>query len=299
MFKDKILELKKTGDFVILAHNYQIPEIQDVADFKGDSLELCRISQDVDAKYIVFCGVNFMAETAAILKPNKTVLIPDDTSKCPLAGMLPAERIKEARKKYPEAAVVVYVNTLAEAKAEADITCTSANPVKVVNSLEEDTVLFGPDKNLAWYTQKHTDKKIMPLPEFGHCRVHEFMITKEDVLKLKKEHPDASVLVHPECTPEVQGMADYVCSTSQMIKKAALDEKEFIIGTEKEMCYRLKKEFPEKEFYGIEKAVCTNMKKHTLPKLYNVMKKKDKVVKVDPDIAKRARKAIERMMELG
>jgi quinolinate synthase len=298
MLKDKILELKKTGDFVILAHNYQIPDIQDIADFRGDSLELCRISQDIDAQYIVFCGVTFMAETAAILNPEKTVLIPDNTSRCPLAAMLPAERIKEAKKKYPEAAVVVYVNTLAEAKAEADITCTSANPVKVVNSLDENTILFGPDKNLAWYTQNHTEKKILPLPKFGHCRVHEFMITKEDVLSLKKEHPDASVLAHPECLPEVQELADYICSTSQMLKRAALDSKEFIIGTEKEMCYRLKKEFPEKEFYSIEKAVCTNMKKHTLPKLYRVMKKKDKVVTVDPDIAQRARRAIERMLEL-
>ncbi|MCK4433458.1 MAG: quinolinate synthase NadA, partial [Methanomicrobia archaeon] len=218
MLKDKILELKKTGDFVILAHNYQIPDIQDIADFRGDSLELCRISQDIDAQYIVFCGVTFMAETAAILNPEKTVLIPDNTSRCPLAAMLPAERIKEAKKKYPEAAVVVYVNTLAEAKAEADITCTSANPVKVVNSLDKNTILFGPDKNLAWYTQNHTEKKILPLPKFGHCRVHEFMITKEDVLSLKKEHPDALVLAHPECLPEVQELADYICSTSQMLK---------------------------------------------------------------------------------
>jgi len=297
MLKEKILELKKSGEFVILAHNYQIPEIQEIADFRGDSLELCRISQSIDAKYIVFCGVDFMAETAAILNPDKTVLIPDETSRCPMAGMLPAEKIREARKKYPEAAVVVYVNTLAEAKAEADITCTSANPVKVVNSLEENTILFGPDKNLAWYTQQHTDKRIIPLPEFGHCRVHEFLITKRDILKMKKEHPDALILAHPECLPEVQKMADYICSTSQMIKRASEGE-EFIVGTEKEMCYRLSSEFPEKKFYCIEKAVCTNMKKHTLPKVYSVMKKKDKIVRVDPEIAERARRAIEKMLAL-
>lgn len=295
---NKISELKKSGDFVILAHNYQIPEIQDIADYTGDSLELCRISQDVDARYIVFCGVKFMAETAAILNPDKIVLIPDKTSLCPLAEMLPAERIKKAKKEHPDAAVAVYVNTVAEAKAEADIIFTSANGLKVVNSLEEDTVLFGPDKNIAWHVQNHTEKKIRPLPKFGNCRVHEHDITKKDILELKEAHPKAVVLAHPECNPEVQKIADYLCSTSQMLEKAGQDNEEFIIGTEKEMCYRLKKEYPDKIFYPIEKAVCTNMKKHTLPKLYGVMKEKDNVVNVDPATARKARKAIERMLKL-
>ncbi len=298
MIRDNILELKETEDLVILAHNYQIPEIQEVADFIGDSLELCRTSQNTDAKHIVFCGVDFMAETAAILNPDKTVLMPDITSKCPMAQMLPGKRIEEAREKYPDAAVAVYVNTLAEAKAEADITFTSANSVKVVNSLEEDEVLFGPDKNIAWYVQHHTEKKIIPLPKFGHCRVHEHKISKKNILDLKEQHPDALILAHPECNPEVQKIADHLCSTSQMLEKAGLDNNEFIIGTEKEMCYRLRKEHPDKEFYCIENAVCTNMKKHTLPKLYKVMKNKNNIVTVDPKIARRAKKAIERMLAL-
>jgi quinolinate synthase len=298
MLTEKILELKKEENVIILAHNYQIPEIQDLADYTGDSLELCRISQTIESEYIIFCGVNFMAETAAILNPDKTVLIPDKSSRCPLAGMLPGKKIIDARKRHPGAAVAVYVNTLAEAKAEADIVFTSANAVKVANALEEDTVLLGPDKNLAWYTQQHTEKKIIPLPSFGHCRIHEHLIAEEDIAAMKKDHPDAPVLAHPECPPGVQKMADHICSTSQMLEKAALESNEFIIGTEREMCYRLHKEFPEKKFYCIDKAVCTNMKKHTLPKLYRVMEKKDNVVTVEPDTARRARDAIERMLEL-
>lgn len=296
--KEYLEELRK--DFVILSHNYQIPEIQDAADFVGDSLGLCRAAAKVDKPYILFCGVDFMAESAAMLNPDKTVIVPDFTARCPMAAMLPAKKLREAKKKHPDAAVVLYINTLAEARAEADILCTSANAVSIVNSIEEEKILFGPDKNLAWHVSRYSDKEIIPVPYYGHCRTHVF-IKKEHVLEAKKTHPAAEVLIHPECYPEVQLLADYICSTEQMIKRAKeSDAREFIIGTEVGLLHRLKKENPGKKFYPVlDKAVCITMKKNTWDKFILALKERKNVVKVDPAIAEKARKALDRMLELS
>jgi len=296
----EISRLKKERNAAILAHNYQRTEIQLIADYIGDSLDLARYSAKVDAELILLAGVNFMAETAALLNPNKTVLIPDPDAECPMAAQLPARVVREARKKHPDAAVVLYVNTLAEAKAEADVICTSANAPLIVDALDEEEVLFGPDKNLAWFVQRRTDKTIIPLPEDGYCYVHR-MFTPADIALLKEKYPDAEVLVHPECDPEVQQLADHICSTSQMLLRArASPAKRFIIGTEVGMVERLRRENPGKEFIpALETAICQQMKKHTLEKVYLSLRDRKHVVTVPPNIAGRARAAIERMLEIS
>ncbi|RMF89658.1 MAG: quinolinate synthase, partial [Methanobacteriota archaeon] len=196
-FPEEIERLKE--DTIILAHNYQMPPIQDLADFVGDSLELCQRAARVDKPYILFCGVDFMAESAVMLNPDKTVLMPDLASKCPMAAMLPAEKVREAKAEHPDAAVVLYINTWVEARAESDVTCTSANAVKIVRALDEEKILFGPDANLAWHVARNVpEKEIIPLPHKGHCRVH-VLFKKEHLLAARAEHPDAEVLVHPEC----------------------------------------------------------------------------------------------------
>ncbi|MEW6592731.1 MAG: quinolinate synthase NadA [Candidatus Hadarchaeota archaeon] len=298
--REEIIRLKQERDAVILAHNYQLEEIQLLADYIGDSLDLARYCTKVKQKLIVFCGVDFMAETAVLLNPDKTVIIPAPEAKCPMAAQLPAELIRGAKKKHPNAAVVLYVNTLAEARAEADVTCTSANASQIVNALDEDEIIFGPDKNLAWYTQQRTDKKIIPLPDSGYCYVHR-MFSPADIILLKERYPDAEVLVHPECDPEVQKLATHICSTSQMITRAkASPTKRFIIGTEVGMVQRLRREFPDKEFIpALETARCEQMKKHNLQKLYEAMRDVKHVVKVREDVAARARKATEKMLELS
>jgi quinolinate synthase len=291
-------ELRK--DFIILSHNYQIPEIQDAADFVGDSLGLCRAAAKVDKPYILFCGVDFMAESAAMLNPDKTVVVPNFSARCPMAAMLPAKKVREAKKKHPDAAVVLYINTLAEARAEADILCTSANAVSIVNSIKEEKILFGPDKNLAWHVSRYTEKEIIPVPYYGHCRTHVF-IKKEHVLKAKRMHPKAEVLIHPECYPEVQLLADHVCSTEQMINQARKSQtREFIVGTEVGLLHRLKKENPEKKFYPVlDKAVCITMKKNTWKKFILALKERKNIVKVDPEIAEKARRALDKMLKLS
>lgn len=297
--EDEINSLKREINAVILAHNYQKPEIQDIADFLGDSLDLCQKATELDAEYIVFCGVRFMAETAAILNPNKKILMPDETATCPLADMLPKHVLIEAKRKNPGVPAVLYINTNADAKAEADIICTSANAVKVVNSLPQNTILFGPDKNLAYFVSKRSKKKIIPVPADGYCPAHRNEITKERVLSLKKEHPSAIILSHPECNPDVQDISDYVTGTSGMVKIAgSIPGKEFIVATEEGHCYRLKKEFPEKEFYPIKEAICIDMKKHTLEKVRDVLKRKAPAITVEKEIADKARSAIERMLEV-
>ncbi len=296
----KISELKEQKNAILLAHNYQIPEIQLQADFLGDSLGLAKKSSEVDADIIVFAGVDFMAETAAILNPEKKVLIPDRGARCPMAGMLPVSEVRNAKKKYPNAAVVLYVNTLAEARAEADVTCTSANSVKVVNALEEDQILFGPDQNLAWHVAQNTEKEIIPIPEEGHCYVHR-KFSVEDIELLREKHPNAEVLVHPEAAPEVQTHSDYICSTSQMLERAEKSEsEEFIITTEIGLVHRLRREYPNKKFYPVlDEAICKEMKKHTLKKVYRSLREEKFVVEVPSQIAKRAKKATERMLELS
>ncbi|MBA7502096.1 Quinolinate synthase A [subsurface metagenome] len=298
--KNAILKLKDEHNAIILAHNYQREEIQLLADYIGDSLDLARYSAKVDASLILFCGVDFMAETAAILNPKKTVLIPDPEARCPMAAQLPAQLVREAKREHPGAAVVLYVNTLAEARAEADVTCTSANAPLIVNALDEEEILFGPDRNLAWFVQQRSDKKIIPLPDRGYCYVHR-MFSPADIMLLKERYPDAEVLVHPECDPEVQNLASHICSTSQMLLRAkASPAKRFIIVTEVGLVDRLRREFPDKEFIpALETAVCKQMKKHTLEKLYLALRDKKHVVRVPPNIATKARAATERMLEIS
>jgi len=295
---EDILKLKKKKKAIILAHNYQRPEIQDIADYAGDSIELCmRAMEEKDAKLLVFSAVDFMAESAAILNAEKKVLLPSLGARCPMAQMLPAEDVRLWKRLYPNVPVVLYVNTLAEAKAECDICCTSANAVKVVSALEADTLLFGPDHNLAWYVQRKTGKKIIPIPRKGFCPTH-LLFLKEDVLLTKEEHPDAVVAVHPECTFDVQLVADFIGSTSQICRYARESSaKKHIIGTEVGIIHRLKKENPGKEFISAyDGAICPNMKLNTLERVYLSLKEERYPVTVPKSVAKKARKALEKMV---
>ena len=290
-----ILALKKERQATILAHNYQMPEVQDVADLVGDSLELSRAAARLDSEIIIFCGVDFMAETAAILSPQKKVILPAKGAWCPMAHMITTDQLRDLKALNPEAAVVCYVNSTAEIKAESDICCTSANGVQVVNSLSEKEVIFVPDRNLAAYVARHTDKKIIPWN--GYCYVHDHL-TAQEVIAARAEHPHAEVLVHPECRPEVIDQADFVYSTAGMGRHArASAAREFIIGTEAGMIYRLKKENPLKEFYPLSKnAICQNMKKTDLTKVLLALQTLQPQVTVPEEIAVRARQSIERML---
>jgi len=297
---DKILKLKREKKAVILAHNYQRPEIQDIADYIGDSIELSRKAMDEkEAKIIVFSAVDFMAESAAILNPEKKVLLPSKGARCPMAQMLPVEQVRMWKKKYPNVPVVLYVNTLAEAKAECDVCCTSANAAKIIDAIDAEKVLFGPDHNLAWHAKRKTGKEIIPIPEKGFCPTH-ILFQKEDIEILKNEYPNAVVAVHPECMPEVQLIADFIGSTSQMCRFAKETEaNEIVIATENGLLHRLKKENPDKNFIpAYSDAVCPNMKLNTLEKLYLTLKNEQYVIRVPKAIAKKARKALEKMFTL-
>ena len=293
--KEEILALKKDKNATILAHNYQIPAVQDVADLVGDSLELARAAARLDAKVIVFCGVDFMAETAAILSPEKRVVLPEKGAWCPMAHMINADQLREMKAAYPQAAVVSYVNSTAEVKAESDVCCTSANGVQVANSLPEEQIIFVPDRNLAAYVARHTKKQIIPWN--GYCYVHDHF-APEEVRAARARYPQAEVLVHPECRPEVIDLADYAYSTAGMARHAhASPVREFVIGTEVGMLYKLKKENPDKEFYPLsEKAICQNMKKTDLAKVLRALQTLEPRVTVPEKIALRARRAIERML---
>lgn len=297
---DKIIKMKKKKNAIILAHNYQRPEIQDIADYIGDSIELSRRAvEEKEAKIIVFSAVDFMAESAAILNPEKKVLLPTLGARCPMAQMLTVDEVKRWKVLYPLVPVVLYVNTLASAKAYCDICCTSANAVEVVNFVNTETVLFGPDHNLAEHVRRKTGKTIIPIPERGFCPTH-LLFQPEDAQALKMKHPDAVVMVHPECTVEMQNVADFIGSTSQMcryVRKS--DARTFIVATEEGLMHRLKKENPEKRFIlAYEDAVCPNMKLNTLERLYTALKEEKYVVTVPEPVAKRARKALEKMFEL-
>ena len=299
-YADKITRLKKEKKAVILAHNYQRPEIQDIADYVGDSIELSRKAMDEkEAEIIVFSAVDFMAESAAILNPSKKVLLPSLGARCPMAQMLTVDEIKRAKTLHPNTPLVLYVNTLASAKAYCDVCCTSANAVKVIQSLDADTILFGPDRNLAEYAQRKTGKTIIPIPEWGFCPTH-VLFQPEDVQILKMQHPEAVVMAHPECTYEMQKAADFVGSTSQMCKYAKeSNAKTFIVGTEEGLLHRLRKDNPEKQFIlAYQEAICPNMKLNTLDRLYVSLKEEKHVVTVPEPIAKQARKALEKMFEL-
>ncbi len=295
---EKIEKLKKEKNAVILAHNYQIPEVQDIADITGDSLGLSIEASKTDADIIVFCGVYFMAETAKILSPEKTVLIPDKNAGCPMADMITAEELKDLKKEHPSAKVLCYVNTSAEVKAECDICCTSANAMKVAeNAFQKDEeVIFAPDKNLAQYVASQLGRDFIYWP--GYCATHD-RILPEHIEQKKKEHPEAEVIVHPECSPEVIALADKALSTGQMqthVKQS--DKKSYIIGTELGLVYRLEKDNPEKKFIHItNKAICPNMKKITLEKvLYSLEEMKDEVT-LSQEIIQKAKNSIERMVE--
>ena len=297
---EKIIKLKKEKKAVILAHNYQRPEIQDIADYVGDSIELSRKAmEEKEAEIIVFSAVDFMAESAAILNPDKKVLLPSAGARCPMAQMLTVEEIKRWKALYPLVPVVLYVNTLASAKAYCDVCCTSANAVKVIESVNAETVLFGPDRNLADYVQRKTGKTIIPIPEWGFCPTH-LLFQPEDVQVLKMQYPEAVVMVHPECTLEMRNIADFIGSTSQMCRYAKENNaKTFIVATEEGLLHRLRKDNPEKKFIlAYEEAVCPNMKLNTLERLYAALKEERYVVTVPEAIAKRARKALEKMFEL-
>ncbi len=292
--KEEITKLKKERNAIIMAHNYQIGEVQRIADFVGDSLELARKATQVGADVIVFAGVDFMAETAAILNPDKMVLIPSKIASCEMARFLTPELIKEYKKKYPDATVVLYVNSTADCKALADITCTSANAVKVVNSLDADTILFGPDSNLAHYVAERTNKKIIPLPPNGHCYVH-------TNLNVENVPHDGVLMVHPECPAELQVKADVIASTGGMVKYVAKSNaKKFIVATERDMVERLKREYPDREFVPAwPYAICLGMKQINLQKIYESLKDLKYEVRVPENIANKARKAIERMLEVS
>ena len=297
--QNEIIQLKEEKNAIILAHNYQPKEIQEIADFLGDSLELCIKAKEVDDKeIIVFCGVDFMAETAYMLNPEKKVLIPDMEAECPMAHMLTGEQVKEAKEMYPDAAVCLYVNSLGEAKAQADILCTSGNVRKVVDSIEQDTSLFGPDNNLGEFVQPFTDKKIIPIPGDGHCYVHK-LFHKEDIEDARKKYPNADIIIHPESNKDVQDLADYVLSTGGMLSHVRDSPKdEFVIGTEVDLITRLKSEFPDKTYYPLlEGAICKNMKLHTLEKVRDCLKNEEPRIVVPDEIAEKSINAIERMLE--
>jgi len=298
--KDEILKLKKEKNAIILAHNYQREDVQDIADYIGDSIELARkAKEEKEAKIIVFSAVDFMAESAAILNPDKKVLLPTLGARCPMAQMLTVEEINRAKAQHPSVPVVLYVNSLAIAKACCDICCTSANAVDVVGSLRADTVLFGPDRNLAEYVQRRTGKTVITVPEWGFCPTH-LLFQSEDVQVLKKKYPDAKIMVHPECTFEMQRMADFVGSTSQMCRYAYECKADtFIVATEEGILHRLKRDNPGKRFLlAYEEAVCPTMKLNTLERLYASLKEEKYVVTVPEHVAKQARKALERMFDV-
>jgi len=251
--QERVLELKRKLNAVIVAHNYQRPEVQDLADFVGDSLELARKCTQVEADVIVFCGVHFMAESAAILNPARTVLLSEVTAGCPMADMVTVEDLREWKARYPNAAVVCYVNSSAAVKAESDICCTSANGVKIVESLPHDEIIFVPDYNLGHFISTQTRKRIILYP--GFCVTHA-RLKPEQVRRAKRAHPEAKVVVHPECVPEVVAMADAVLSTSQMLRYVKESPaRTFLIGTEAGLVYRMQKENPDKEFYVIATAL--------------------------------------------
>ncbi|MBI2854246.1 MAG: quinolinate synthase NadA [Chloroflexi bacterium] len=295
--RENILELKKKLKAVIVAHNYQHPEVQDIADFVGDSLELARKSTQLQAEAIVFCGVHFMAETAAILNPEKTVYLAHGTAGCPMANMIDADELREWKLKYPGAAVVCYVNTTAEVKAESDICCTSANAVKVVDSVPGEEIIFVPDENLGKFVAARTKKRMVLYP--GYCVTHA-RLNAEQVKLARSLHPDSPVVVHPECRPEVAALADAVLSTSQMIRFCKENPaKSFLIGTELGILHRMRKEAPDKEFYVISNSlICPNMKKTTLESVLDTMRLRRNIVKVPEDIRLRARRAVDRMLEV-
>jgi quinolinate synthase len=293
--KEAIRRLKEEKNGVLLVHNYQRGDIQDLADFLGDSLGLSRQAARISQRLIVFCGVKFMAETAKILAPDKTVLLPRLDAGCPMASMVDVENLKKLKAEHPGASVVTYVNSTAEVKAESDVCCTSANAVQVVQNIDSDKIIFTPDRNLASYVQRFTGKKIIPWD--GYCYVHD-RFTKKEVLQARKIHPGAVLMVHPECPPEVIDVADEILSTSGMVRLARESKiKTFLVGTEEGMLYRLRKENPEKSFYSAGTSkMCRGMKLTRLEDLHQALVKDQYEISIPMAVMDRARTALERML---
>ena len=294
--QERIQHLKQEKNAVILAHNYQLPEIQDVADFVGDSLELSKIAAKSDADLIVFCGVRFMAETAKILSPSKKVIMPDYSAICPMASMIDAATVRSLRQKYPDAVFVAYVNTTADVKAEVDLVVTSANAVRVVSEIPEGKdVVFLPDKNLGLFVRHETGRNVLLYTGFcpTHCR-----ILKEDILLARDKWPNALVVSHPECTPEVLELSDFIASTAGMLKFCRENPgSEFIIASEQGMLHKLEKEIPGKKFHTpSELNICPNMKKSTLPKLLRSLETETIEVELPEEIIEKAIHGLRHML---
>lgn len=295
---EEIKKLKHERNAIILSHFYTRGEVQEVADFVGDSLSLCKAAVNSKAEVIVFAGVHFMAESASIISPDKLVLLPVPDAGCPMADMVTVKSLRSEKEKHQEAAVVCYVNSSAAVKAESDICCTSANAINVVNSIENREIIFIPDKNLGAFVSLHTDKKIHLWP--GFCHVHD-NIRNENVKELQKMHPDAEFLAHPECRPEVLSLADHILSTSGIVKEVERSgSTEFIIGTEKEIVQSLEKKYPDKKFYpSSEKTFCYNMKKITLESILNSLQNMEYEIRVPEHVRVKAKKSLDRMLEIS
>ena len=295
---EKILKLKKEKNAIILAHLYQIPEIQEIADYVGDSYYLSQVARDAKEDLIIFCGVKFMAESAKVLSPEKTVILPAPNAGCPMADMAEVEDVEEMIKKYPDAFKVCYINSSYEVKALCDASVTSSSALKIIKNTPNKQILFLPDQNLGGYISEFFPEKEFILWR-GFCPTHH-RITAEDIIKAKEEHPNVKVLSHPECSKEVRDLSDYIGSTSGIINYATeCEDKEFIIATEEGVLHQLKKKNPDKKFYFPEVMVCPNMKKTSLQDVYDALDGKKEEVILDEEIRKKALTSLENMHKLG
>ncbi len=292
----EIIKLKKQRNALILAHNYQNDEVQEIADYIGDSFALSRLAAKTPHPVIVLCGVHFMAESAAILAPGKTVLLPEPDAGCPLAETAEPETVRSWKKKYPQAAIVAYINSSAAVKAESDICCTSLNAVQIVRSLESKEIIFLPDQNLGSYVAAQIPEKTVHLWP-GNCPIHH-KVTADEVTRLKSLHPGAEALIHPECRPEVLALADFIGSTTQIIERVEKAKaSRFIIGTEKGVLHILRKKYPDKQFFLLSPELeCADMKKVTLHKIFCALRDMKPVISVPEPIRSRAKLALERMI---
>ena len=293
-----ILKLKKEKNAIILAHLYQIPEIQEIADYVGDSYYLSQVARDAKEDLIIFCGVKFMAESAKVLSPEKTVILPAPNAGCPMADMAEVEDVEEMIKKYPDAFKVCYINSSYEVKALCDASVTSSSALKIIKNIPNKQILFLPDQNLGGYISEILPEQVLILWR-GFCPTHH-RITAEDIIKAKEEHPNVKVLSHPECSKEVRDLSDYIGSTSGIINYATeCEDKEFIIATEEGVLHQLKKKNPDKKFYFPEVMVCPNMKKTSLQDVYDALDGKKEEVILDEEIRKKALTSLENMHKLG